>query len=181
LVSGFTVMAGDTTDIVIDWDLRQALADPQSAANPSNGSYSGYFLRPALRVTDMAAFATLFGTVEEALLSTEDGAEPSCTNDLAAGTGSAVYVYQGQPAQPGDMGSQGDGPLVTATVSLNKDLVYTFEAHFLPVGNYTAALTCQASDDDPMAGGDEIWFRELRTFSIEDHGVDAELPFEPAP
>jgi len=183
LVSGFTVMAGNTTDIVIDWDLRQALVDPQSATIPGSGGYSGYFLRPALRVTDMAAFATLFGTVNEALLSTPADAQPGdpvCTNDLENDTGSAVYVYVGQPAQPGDMGSEESGPLVTATVSKNQDMIYTFEAHFLPVGEYTAALTCQASDDGSEPG-DEIWFRELRTFSIEDHGVDAEVHFAPAP
>jgi len=183
LVSGFTVMAGNSMDIVIDWDLRQALADPQSAAIPGNGEYSGYFLRPALRLTDMAAFATLFGTVDIALLNTPADAQPGdpvCTNDLDNDTGSAVYVYPGQPAQPGDMGSEENGPLVTATVSLNQDMVYAFEAHFLPVGDYTAALTCQASDDDPMTGGENIWFRELQPFSIAD-GVDAEVHFKAPP
>lgn len=179
LVSGFTVLAGGTTSLVIDWDLRKALVEPQGAVN-GQVEPRGYFLRPALRITDMAEYANLFGTVDERLLSTEVGAELSCTNDLAAGTGSAVYVYQGTTDAPGDIGSDDLGPFVTATVSQNVDGIYTFEVHYLPVGDYTAALTCQASDDgaDP---GDEIWFREIRTFSIEDHGADVELPFEPAP
>src|SRR5690606_20341968 len=45
LVSGFTVLAGGTTRLMIDWDLRRALTNPTGQP--------GYFLRPALRITDL--------------------------------------------------------------------------------------------------------------------------------
>ena len=41
----------------------------------------------------------------------------------------------------------------TATVSQDPDGNYVYEVNFLSVGDYTAAFTCQASDDD--AGNDD--------------------------
>ncbi|MDH4107918.1 MAG: DUF4382 domain-containing protein [Gammaproteobacteria bacterium] len=179
LVSGFTVMAGGTTHLVIDWDLRKALVEPQGAVN-GQVDPRGYFLRPALRITDMAEFGNLFGTVDPLLLSTEPGAEPACTNDLAMDTGSAVYVYEGSfEGTPGDIGDlENPEPLVTATVTQNGDGIYTYEVHFLPLGDYTAAFTCQAGDDGADSD-DAIWFRATETFAIGADGVDAVVPFGP--
>ena len=50
LVSGFTVTANQSTNIMLDWDLRKALSDPKGQP--------GMHLRPALRVTDMAIWET---------------------------------------------------------------------------------------------------------------------------
>jgi len=88
LVSGFTVTQNQSTNIVIDWDLRKALTDPAGQPGPH--------LRPALRLTNMAAYGTLTGTVAEALVN--DG---SCKNDLAMDTGNTVYVYAGVVDTPG--------------------------------------------------------------------------------
>ena len=79
LVSGFTVTEDQPTHLVIDWDLRKALTDPLGQP--------GYHLRPALRITDMALYGTLSGTVADALVM-----DASCTNDLVAHTGNAVYI-----------------------------------------------------------------------------------------
>ena len=51
LVSGFTVTQNQSTNLVIDWDLRKALTDPLGQP--------GFHLRPALRVTDLASYGTL--------------------------------------------------------------------------------------------------------------------------
>jgi hypothetical protein len=154
LVSGFTVTQNQSTNIVIDWDLRKALSDP--AGQP------GLQLRPALRVTNMAAYGTLNGTVAEALVN--DG---SCTNDLAMDTGNAVYVYAGVVDTPGDIGESASDPLTTATVSQSESGTYVYEVNFLSVGEYTAAFTCQADDDDPETD-DPIEFPVSHTFSIKD-------------
>ena len=63
-------MEGGTTNVVIDWDLRKALTDP--------GGQPGLHLRPALRITDMAAYGTLTGMVAVDLVN-----DDTCTNDLA--------------------------------------------------------------------------------------------------
>ena len=162
LVSGFSVTQNRTIDLVIDWDLRKALTDP--IGQP------GLHLRPALRITDMSSFGTLHGTVDQALVTDED-----CSNDLAAQTGNAVYVYQGMTDTPGDIGDAANDPFATAAVSQNGAGEYSYEVNFLPVGDYSAAFTCQANDDTPDSD-DDIVFSAPQQFVIED-GVTAEVNF----
>jgi len=153
LVSGFTVPPDQSINFVIDWDLRKALSNP--IGQP------GLHLRPALRITDMAAFGTLSGQVTQ-LWVTQD----SCDNDLAAQTGNAVYIYNGTVDTPGDIGDAQHEPLTTATVRQNESGQYTYEVHFLAAGDYTATFTCQASADDPESD-DDIEFLEPQSFAIE--------------
>lgn len=162
LVSGFVVSQDAATHLVIDWDLRKALSDP--VGQP------GLYLRPALRVTDMLAYGTLRGTVSEALVT-----DASCSNDLAAQTGNAVYVYHGTIDTPGDIADAANDPVVTATVAQDADGNYAYEVNFLSVGDYTAAFTCQASDDGADTDND-IVFSAPQSFPIE-NGVTTEVNF----
>jgi hypothetical protein len=162
LVSGFTVTENQSTHLVIDWDLRKALSDPLGQP--------GYHLRPALRVTDMALFGTLSGTVAEALVT-----DANCTNDLVAQTGNAVYIYIGVTDTPGDIGDAENDPFTTTTVTQDGAGAYTYEVNFLSVGEYTAAFTCQANDDDSETDTD-IVFSPPQSFVIED-GVTTEINF----
>lgn len=163
LVSGFTVTQNQSTNLVIDWDLRKALTDPLGQP--------GFHLRPALRVTDLASYGALTGTLAEALVTDE-----SCTNDLALDTGNAVYLYNDVVNVPADIGDVVTEPFATATVSQNVDGVYVYEVNFLSVGKYTAAFTCQASDDDP-AIDDDIVFSAPQTLMIDD-GVTTVINFQ---
>lgn len=158
LVSGITVTQDQSTNIVIDWDLRKALSYPQGQP--------GMHLRPALRVTDMAAFGTLRGNVAAALL--EDA---TCTNDLVAGTGSAVYVYEGDVATPDDIDGTASDPLVTSTVVLGDNDLYEYQVNYLSIGQYTVALTCQASDDDPEIDDDIAFAASVTGVEIFDGEV----------
>ncbi len=163
LVSGFTVTENQSTHLVIDWDLRKALSDPLDQP--------GWHLRPALRVTDMALFGTLSGTVAEALVT-----DASCSNDLIAQTGNAVYIYNGMTEMPGDIGDLVNDPFTTATVTQDGTGAYTYEINFLSVGKYTAAFTCQANDDVSDKDDDDIVFSPLQPFVIED-GVTTVVDF----
>ena len=154
LVSGFTVTQNQSTSLVIDWDLRKALSDPDGKP--------GLHLRPALRVTDMAAYGTLAGTVAEALVT-----DANCSNDLAAQTGNAVYIYNGVTDAPGDIADAENDPLLTATITQDGAGVYTYEVTFLSVGEYTAAFTCQANNDGSETD-DDIIFSAPQSFVIED-------------
>ncbi len=137
LVSGFTITTNQTTSLVIDWDLRQALVNP--VGQP------GWFLRPALRISDMARYGTISGIVDEGLLLDE-----SCSNDLGRDLGNAVYLYEGHGVTPSDITGGDSDPIVTGNVSLNVDEDrYEYRLHFVSPGDYTIALTCQALDDDP--------------------------------
>ena len=162
LVSGFSVTQNETTDLVIDWDLRKALSDPVGLP--------GLHLQSALRVTDLSSSGTLRGTVDEMLITAA-----SCTNDLAAQTGNAVYVYQGMTDTPGDIADAANDPFVTATVTQDGSGIYRYEVNFLPVDDYTAAFTCQA-DDDFSDTDDDIEFSAPKPFTIED-GVTSDVNF----
>lgn len=157
LVSGFTVVADGATNVVIDWDLRKALSDPRGQP--------GLHLRPALRITDMSEYGTLSGMVASDLVNDVD----TCTNDPALNIGSAVYLYQGAIDTPGDIGDAVNDPFVTATVLQIGD-EYLYEVNFLPVGDYTAAFTCQASDDD-VELDDDIAFSAPQILTIIDGSV----------
>lgn len=162
LVSGFTVLANSTTNLVIDWDLRKALTAP--------GGQPGLFLRPALRVTDMAEFGGIDGTVAAALVN-----DASCTNDLAADTGNAVYLYDAANATPGDIGDATTEPFATAAVSQDINGVYGYQFTFLPPGDYSVAFTCQASDD--LVDTDEdIEFSAAQNVTVID-GATATVDF----
>ena len=162
LVSGFTVTEDQSTNLIIDWDLRKALSGP--ADKP------GFHLRPALRVTDMALFGTLSGTVAELLVT-----DISCSNDLAAQTGNAVYIYNSMTDTPGDIADAQNDPLATATVKQDEAGAYTYEVNFLSVGEYIAAFTCQANDDDSETD-DDIVFSAPQPFVIE-NGVTTTVNF----
>ena len=162
LVSGFNVLANGTTNLVIDWDLRKALSNP--AGQP------GLHLRPALRITDLAEFGTLAGVVDAALINAAE-----CSNDVAADTGNAVYVHEGLAVTPGDIDDALAAPFATATVQQNQGGAYEYRVSFLPPGNYTAAFTCQASDD-LVDNDDDIDFSAAQDFAITD-GVTTDVNF----
>jgi hypothetical protein len=109
----------------------------------------------------MAMYGTLTGVVADALV-----ADASCSNDLAMDTGNAVYVYPGVVDTPSDIGDADNDPQTTATVSQTGSGDYGYEVNFLSVGEYTAAFTCQANDDDPEAD-DDIQFSVSHIFTIE--------------
>ena len=124
-------------------------------------------LRPALRVTDMAVFGSLTGTVEEALVTEMGPAEPpaegpdvACTNGELHDMGNAVYLYESVVENPLDIRGADTDPAVTAGVSQNTEGGYEFSVAYLSVGSYTAAFTCQASGDDPDVD-DEIVFSAI--------------------
>jgi hypothetical protein len=161
LQSGFTVTQNMSTNLVIDWDLRKALHEPLGQP--------GMHLRPALRVTDMAVYGTLAGSVD-ADLTTADG----CGDDAAVGN--AVYIYVGEVTEPADIRGADTDPLVTASVG--DDLVYSVT--FLSEGEYTAAFTCQAELDDSEAE-DEIQFAVVTTMILINDGVTTTVDFAPPP
>jgi hypothetical protein len=159
LQNGFTVTQNMSTNMVIDWDLRQALSDPLGQA--------GLNLRPALRVTDMAAYGTLDGVVNEELTTADE-----CGDDPMVGN--AVYVYEGEVNEPADIQNADTDPVVTATVG--QDL--TFSVSYLTAGEYTAAFTCQA-DLDESDMEDDIIFSMIKMMVTVDVGETTSLTFEP--
>lgn len=165
LVSGFTVTANQNSSFVIDWDLRKGLTDP--VGQP------GWLLKPALRITDMTEHGGITGTVADDLLMDAD-----CSNDLAEDVGNAVYVYEGDVADPDDIGGLvGTAPLTTAPVTQDQSNgVYTYSVAFLSPGDYTAALNCQGLSEDPDADDELVFLQPTGTTVVD--GEDSVVNFE---
>ncbi len=134
----FTVPADATLALMLDFDLRKSIT------LPNNGSQI-YKLRPTIRIVETAASGSVSGTVDPTLVASLGG-------DI---TGCSVYVFNGSNATPDDIYIPFSGSLpvtqnnpvsstrvITAT---NGDYIYT--AAFLPAGNFTVALTCDAKTD----------------------------------
>lgn len=138
--SGFVVPAGGEASFTIDFDVRKSLIYPPGQ--------NQYLLRPTLRLVDNAEVGTLTGTVDPTLVAaacSEAGNNPS----TFAG---AVYVYSGDNAETGDLGSDNE-PLTVAPISTS---TFGFIATFLPQGSYTIAYTCDS--DDPEEADEELTF-----------------------
>ena len=138
LNDSFTVLAGGSTSLTIDFDLRKSLVNPRGQ--------SDYFLKPRLRLIDNSESGEITGTVDEALITTE-----GCS-DVAS-----VYIFPADVtldgvddidiAEEGEEDIGGPDPLVTATVTMSDEGVYSYMAAFIPSGDYVLGLTCQADLD----------------------------------
>jgi hypothetical protein len=136
LVSGFEVGPNEAVAMLFDWSMRHGLVDPPGQP--------GYLLKPAFRALDVTEYLALQGTVA---LTTIMGA--GCQEDGDDyDVGNVVYVYQGIVA-PDDIDGAGD-PIATADVTQNSAGDYVYRVILLP-GEYTAAFTCQAGNDEPEA------------------------------
>ncbi|MDQ2068565.1 DUF4382 domain-containing protein [Natronospira bacteriovora] len=157
LVSGFVVPANGSADFTIDFDLRKSIANPQSPT-------VDYILKPALRLVDNAEVGHISGTV---------AAEWAADADCAA----AVYVYEGHNAETGSVGSDNE-PVTSALVALNGESgEYEYTAGFLLEGDYTAAFTCEADQDEPEEDNEIDFLQSLNTSVSVDETT--ELNFGP--
>lgn len=139
LVNNFTVPAGGQISLIIDFDLRKAVTNPQGLPD--------YILRPALRLIDDVIDGSIAGIVDPTLVT-----NPGCNNGLNNDVGNVVYVFEGFDATLDDIDGDLGDPITSAPVALDPATgVYGFVLAFLPPANYTLAFTCQGVDDDPEA------------------------------
>lgn len=157
------VESGALAAYTVDFDLRKSIAQ--------RGATGCYNLRPTLRVVENTEVGSLTGRVSADLLNREQ-----CSADVVTGSGAAVYVYNGALVEPDDVGSNLE-PVATALLEPLADESgdFSYRVGFLAAGNYTAAFTCQAADDDPEAN-DDILFDGADSVSIE-AGGEAQLDF----
>lgn len=160
LVSGFTIAAGNNVSFVIDWDLRKGLTIP------NNPNMDAWRLRPALRISNLQEAGSVSGVVEASYLT-----DASCTNDLAADTGNAVYLFAGHDAVAEDIHTEATDPIATTTVEQDMDGLYAYELVFLSPGEYTVAFTCQASDDEADTDDDVVFAVSANVTISEDESV----------
>lgn len=140
----FEIEDGETTALTLQFELRRSLRR-QSADR--------FELHPSVRIINDDDAGAIRGGVDASLLS----------NDCDP----AIYAFTGSNATPGDIDAVSTGPVSTSAVvasSGENDFVYALE--FLNAGNYTLALTCKASDEDP-ARSDDLDFVAINRATVE--------------
>ena len=146
LSGGFVILAGQSTELVMDWDARKGLTNPVGLP--------GYILKPSIRVVDMSEYGTISGSVD------------ACVDTAV------VYIFEGDliPASSADptenlddIDNNDPNPLVTASVTQADNASFGYEVKFLPVGTYTVALTCDV-DEVPARDTDLVEANDVITF-----------------
>jgi len=122
---GFDITEGEAVTFTIDFDLRRSVVAPQNNA-------TDYKLKPTLRIVENATIGHLTGHIGDVTLN----------DTLCVNTDYSVYVYSGSVV-PDDINGTAPDPVSTGLVSNGFD----YSIGFLPAGDYTVAMTCQAADD----------------------------------
>ena len=153
----FSVLKNLPTSLVMDLDLRQSIT--------MAGMSGKYILNPVVRLVNDKDVGHIRGTVDPALLSSM----PACS-DTDPNSYNAAYVYAGHNVTPDDIDQSSPQSLAPfATTSINYDnaiLSYLFEAAFLPAGDYTVALTCNAHVEDLDDGNDDLKFFNIQNVTV---------------
>lgn len=142
IIGGLEIIANTPTSMTIDFDLRKSIVMTGAGQ---------YILKPVLNLVDDTAVSSIVGTVKISALTGDcPDADPS--------TGNAVYLYSGLNVTPDDVDNIDPEPVASAIPALNKLTgIFEYDFGFIPLGEYTAAFTCEADLDDP-AIDDAIMF-----------------------
>jgi hypothetical protein len=148
LIRGFTIGAGTTTDITIDFDLRKSVVAPpgQQGGDPLVCGGQAFLLKPVLRLIDNLQVGAITGAIDPALIAA------ACPADLSAPYPGNVYLFgplpQGETVAPDDYDGIVDDPNgedALASALVDPD-TFEYAIGFVPAGDYVVAYTC-ASDD----------------------------------
>jgi hypothetical protein len=142
----FDYFSGGDLFLTVDFDLRKSIV--QDPNNPTK-----YLLLPSMRAVEDQDAGSITGNVATALV--------TCLEP-------AIYVYPGNISTPTDVDITAPAgtlqPISTALVGLNSTSgLYNFTVGFLPVGDYTLAFTCSASQDVANQANTMTFTRILHT------------------
>lgn len=153
----FSWLSHESMTMVIDFDLRQSIK--------MAGRSGRYMMQPVVRLVNADESGLLRGQVSVTRLATT----PDCSDDLVD-TYNAVYVFAGHNVIPEDIDHSSTfdvDPIATTTISyVPITAAYEYEAAFLPEGDYTIAITCNADLDDLDRGGDDLKFFIVRNVTV---------------
>ena len=162
--SDFTVGEGQTADMLVDVDLRQALSFE------TQGGVRVYTLKPLSRLLDLNAVGNILGAAPGTLvIGNLSVTDPLCEPE--------AYVYAGDDVIPEGFSvavKGGTAPVASSAFKLNvsKD-TFSFNVGLLTPGDYTVAITCASAD---TAGSKSIDFSPTQTVKVT-AGGDARVDF----
>jgi hypothetical protein len=142
LIRGFTIGAGMTTDLTLDFDVRRSIVQPPGqSSDATDCGGQNYLLKPVVRVVDTLQVGAIAGNVDVALRSA------CAASPVAPGS---VYLFgpyasTGAPPVPDDYdGNASDGADALASALVDDAGNYTLG--FVPAGKYVVAYTCDPDD-----------------------------------
>jgi hypothetical protein len=142
----FHVERLENTELVLDFNLRASVRKASGSGEPLR-------LEPQLRLVVGQDTGQIAGDVDRSALS----GDPDCT------AGAAVYAYEGEDVSPADMTTAGVvNPVVTQVIGAGD----SYGLFYLPEGDYTIALTCDALVDDPESD-DTVVFFDARSVRVD--------------
>lgn len=165
-LDGFTATQGNNVSYTIEFDLRKGMTDPVGQ--------EGYILKPrGVRLVDNNAAGHIAGTVDELLLTAENGCEMPSSG--------WVYLYEGQNHSLDDLNDMGasEGILPITSVAVTSEVVdqgpFSYEIGFVSVNEqgYTLALTCADDMDPEMSDAEFSVFNSVETIVVEGQTADA--------
>jgi len=137
LVHGFTVPSGGNVQFTLDFSVRKSLVKTGSGK---------YILKPTLRIVEDSSAGEIKGSVNATTVSSQ------CAD--ASTYDGVVYLYTGDDAKEGDLGSS-DDPYLTAPVTYDaQNSTYAYMLAHIPAGDYSIAYTCgvdNTSTDDNLS------------------------------
>ena len=174
LKGDFVVAADDSTSFTIDFDVRKSIVDPQGEA------LGDFMLKPVLRLVNNLEVGTLEGEVDYALINSTRLADDELA-DCSTDYNGAVYVFEGEGAEPVDLNVDRDGnnPLMVVPVTTQEDgTLYEWTAAFLTEGQYTVSYSCQLDDNET---DDDIQFEGTQNLDViaGETTVAAPIPLQP--
>ncbi|MDH3390046.1 MAG: DUF4382 domain-containing protein, partial [Gammaproteobacteria bacterium] len=161
LQQDFVIPAAQASSFIIDIDLRQSVRSPSNAPI--------YRLNPVMRLAMSGMTGGIRGEVDSSKLT----ATPPACSDTQVGTYNAVYVFEGHDVKPDDINQLGNNTEPFATTAITYDGAsgkYLYEAAFLPAGNYTVAVTCNANLDD-LEADDNLQFFDIRNVTVVKNNI----------
>ena len=149
-------------DIVIeDWESERLVIDLNLRFSLVDTGAGSYDLVPVVRAEHPDLSGTLTGVVSPAIVEST-----ACLAGRPAGTGVAVYAFEGSGVTPADYAGQA-GLIAADDVEFDPSFgEYRYQLHFLPPGDYTLALTCQADQDEPMTDDALTFEASASTFVV---------------
>jgi hypothetical protein len=166
LIRGFTLPAGGSLALTVDFDLRKSIHAPPGQQGTGVNCTQAYLMKPVLRLVQDSEVGAITGKVDPALF-VPVGATP-CSRLVYAfsdGTNAAGSTvpddYDGAAPDPVQM--------VKANESTGE-----YRISFLPAGNYTVAYTCGADD---MEKEDALVFPAKKPATVQANLVTSGVNF----
>ncbi len=131
-------------DYTVDIDLRGSLT--------YNSGTSEYTLSPVTRMVETSKSSQISGTVATTHLTGTD-----CTDS------NAVYLFKGHDSDTDDIDGQIPNPLTSTLIDSNR----RYTLGFIPAGDYTLAVVCNADIDQPDRNN-ELAFTTTLNLTVEE-------------